>query len=213
MRTDGMDALRVALRAFGDEIITTAHLGDILGLKTESERQVLRRRLGQLIKTGEAEKVAYGQFRYFSDRAPSRHGESFQKIWRIVRIQPPGWSKVTIASLSRVSRSVVDRYLSHLEDEGYVDRCGRNGNSVLWRTTIKGKERRETPYPPIESRDPYEQERAATAQLCQIMLTRDLNQRSTRSRIRNSLAILMQRFCTQDENQDDTQKTEGEVHV
>lgn len=210
MRTDGMDALRTALRAFGTRSVTAAQLGDALGLQTENERQIMRKRMHRLMKTGEMEKLSHGQYRYLPEKAPRRQGESYTRVWKIVRIQPPGWKKQTVSALSRISRTVVDRYVNWMETEGFVERAGNEGKTVLWRTTAKGREQRETPWPPLDIPDAYTDERAATARLCTLMLTGDLDAAYIREKIRAQLNILARRFCSQVEN---TQETQGESHV
>ena len=210
MRTNAMDTLRTTLRAFGDVVVTAAVIGDALGLATESERQILRRRMHRLMQTGEMEKVSHGQYRYLPGKAPRRQGESYIRVWRIVRIQSPGWKKQTVSALSRISRTVVDRYVNWLETEGFVERAGSEGNTALWRTTGKGREQRETPWPPLDIPDAYTNERAATARLCTLILTGDLDAAYIREKIRTQLNILTERFCSQVEN---TQETQGESHV
>ena len=206
MQTDGMDVLRRALRACGDEVVTVAKLSNMLGL-SKHEQRVARDRLNRLVKTGEVEKVAYGQFRYRMDYAPRRQGESYVRLWRLIRVQGPGWSRAKISALVRIGRTLVDNYVNYLEDKGFVERCGREGNTTLWRTTAKGREQRETPYPPLDIPDDYERERSATARLCQLMLTCNPDLPSTRMRIMKQLEILLQSFSGQYEN------TEGESHV
>ena len=51
MQTDGMNVLRRALRACGDEIVTVAKLSAMLGL-SKHEQRVARNRLSRLVKTG-----------------------------------------------------------------------------------------------------------------------------------------------------------------
>lgn len=206
MQTDGMNVLRRALRACGDEIVTVAKLSAMLGL-SKHEQRVARNRLSRLVKTGEVEKVAYGQFRYRSDHAPRRQGESYVRLWRLIRVQNPGWSRAKISALIRVGRTLVDNYVNYLEDEGFVERCGREGNTTLWRTTVEGRKHRETPYPPLDIPDDYERERSATARLCQLMLTCNPHLPSTRIRIMKQLEILQQSFSGQ------CKKEEGESHV
>lgn len=202
---EGMDQLRAALKALGDTVVTVPVLGEMLGLQTESERQIARRRLREMIARGEVEKVGLGQFRYLPDKEPLRRGNGYIRMWKLIRVQPPGWQKTLIVSLSRMDRTTVDKYVRWLEDEGFVERSGRNGNTILWRTTAKGREQRETPWPLVDIPDPYAEERAATAALCTLLLTADPDQTSTCVKIRRHLAIMTARFCTQLENEPETQ--------
>lgn len=208
MRTEGMDQVRAAVKVFssdGKTVVTAVQLSEFLNLETESQKNILRKRLHMLMNRGEVEKVAYGQFRYVPGKELRRNGESYMRVWRIIRVQNPGWTIQTIAALARVSRTVVERYGKWLEDEGFVERAGRNGNSILWRTTAKGREQRETPWPLVDLPDPYAPERTATAALCTLLLTADPDQASTRVKIRKHLATLTTRFCTQLENEPETQ--------
>ncbi|MEG2173741.1 MAG: hypothetical protein RRY29_10870, partial [Desulfovibrionaceae bacterium] len=170
MRTDGMDTLRTALKAFGsNDVVSGLQLAAALGLETESQKQVMRRRLHGLVQQGEAERVGHGQYRYKAGAEPRKQGESYGRMWRIIRTEPSGWTIARIAMLARIERTMVDRYTRWLLDEGFVEKCGRNGNTILWRTTAKGREQRDTPWPPVDLPDPYAAERQATASLCQIL--------------------------------------------
>ncbi|HEU6436000.1 MAG TPA: hypothetical protein VE028_00935 [Nitratidesulfovibrio sp.] len=197
MRTEAMDALRAALRTFcptPDNVVDVPQLAEALGLTTESQRQLLRRRLHTLMARGEVEKADRGLFRFVPGKEPSRNGESYERMWRAIRIQPRGWQLVDIAQIARVERSTVGRYVRWLEDEGHVVRSGQQLNATIWRTTEKARERRETPWPPIDLPTPYEAERRATAQLCRILLLEDPDTTRTRRRIQEQLAVLVARF-------------------
>lgn len=90
MRSDAMDALRAALRAFcptGKETVTVPQLAEALGLTTESQKQLLRRRLLILATRGETEKVGRGVWLFIPGKEPSRRGESYVRMWRAIRIQ------------------------------------------------------------------------------------------------------------------------------
>lgn len=79
MRSDAMDALRAALRAFcptGKETVTVPQLAEALGLTTESQKQLLRRRLLILATRGETEKVGRGVWLFIPGKEPSRRGKA-----------------------------------------------------------------------------------------------------------------------------------------
>lgn len=202
MRTDGMDTLRTALKAFGTkDVATSIQLATALGLETESQKNVMRRRLQSLVQQGEAERVAYGQYRYKVGAEPRKQGEGYNRMWRIIRTENAGWAMARIAMLARIDRTMVNRYCTWLLSEGLVEKCGRQGNTALWRTTAKGREQRETPWPPKDLPDPYAAERQATARLCQILLTKNPDAAHVRADIGKQLAVLCKRFpITQDEN-------------
>lgn len=212
MRTAGMEEVRNALKAFSanGNATSVAQMRDALGAETESQRQMVRRRIQELIERGEAERVGQGHFRYIAGREPRRHGESYIRTWRIIRIQPPGWTKSSIASIARVGGTVAQRYVNFLEEEGFVERCGRERGTILWRTTAKGQAQRETPWPPTDILDVYARERAAMASLCTLMLTADLDKTYVREKLRGHLAILNEKFFTQVEN---PTEYKGEFHV
>lgn len=204
MRTNAMDTLRTALKAFGTkDIVSGLQLAAALGLETESQKQVMRRRLHELVQRGEAERTAHGQYRYKTGAEPRKQGESYGRMWRIIRTESSGWSIARIAMLARIERTMVDRYTRWLLDESFVEKCGRDGNTILWRTTAKGREQREIPWPPKDLPDPYAAERQATARLCQILLTKNPDAAHVRADIGKQLAVLCKRFTiTQDENKE-----------
>lgn len=204
MRTSGMDELRTALKAFGSKyVITAVELASALGLETESQKQVMRRRLHELVQRGEAERIAHGQYRYKPGAEPRRQGESYGRMWRIIRTELSGWTIARVGMLARIERGMVDRYTRWLLEEGFVEKCGRDGNTMLWRTTSKGREQREIPWPPVDLPDPYAAERQAVARLCQILLTKNPDSAHVRADIGKQLAVLCKRFSTtQNENKE-----------
>ena len=214
MRTEGMDQVRAALKALsnnGENTVTAVMLAQSMGFETESQKQVMRRRVHTLIDRGEAEKAGYGEFRYIPGHEPSRRGESFIRIWKAIRIQTPGWRKQAIAALTRFDRTTIDKYVKWLEDEGFVERHGRTGNTTLWRTTAKGFAQRDTPWPPAGVTSPYEAENAAMGRLCTLMFTANLDQSQTRVKINKCLAVLTARFGSQDETADATDDATDDV--
>lgn len=206
MRTSGMDELRTALKAFGPKhVITAVQLAAVLDLETESQKQVMRRRLHELVQRGEAERIAHGQYRYKPGTELRRQGESYGRMWRIIRTESAGWTIARVAMLSRIERTMTDRYTKWLLEEGFIEKCGRDGNTILWRTTAKGREQRETPWPPCDLPDPYAAERQAVARLCQILLTKNPNATHVRADISKQLAVLCKRFSTtHDANKENT---------
>lgn len=212
MRSAGMEEVRNVIKAFSENgnTVTLAQVQKIAGVETPEDCRMVRRRIQKLIERGEVERDGQYVFRYVPGREPRRYGKSYIRAWRIIRIQPPGWSKPAVASLARVSGTIVQRYVKFLEDEGYVAKIGRDGGTTLWRTTQKGQAERETPWPPLENPDAYARERAATAALCTLMLTSDLDKEYAREKIRKHLSVLNQKFCTQVEN---NLENKGEFHV
>lgn len=211
MRSARMEEIRNALKAFSEaDAISLGQVQKLVGAETKEECRMVRRRIQELIERGEVERDGQCALRYIPGREPRRYGKSYVRAWKIIRIQPPGWSKSTIVSIARVSGTVVQRYVKFLEEEGYVAKIGRDGGTTLWRTTQKGQAEREIPWPPLETQDAYAQERTATAALCTLMLTSDLDKEYAREKIRKHLAVLNQKFCSQVEN---NSESEGESHV
>lgn len=70
MRTAGMEEVRNALKAFSanGNTTTVAQMRDALGAETESQRQMVRRLIQELIERGEVERVGQGHFRYIPGR-------------------------------------------------------------------------------------------------------------------------------------------------
>lgn len=197
MSNDATDTLRAALRSFcpkGSEVVTAPQLAAVLGLTTESQKQVLRRRLREMVRRGELRKAGWGAFARVADWKPVRRGDGCTRMWRAIRVQDAGWTRQDIALIARVDATAVGRYLRWLEGEGLITTCGRKGNTTLWRVTGQGREHRQTPYPPVEVSDRYEAERRATAQLCRILLLEDPDVPATRRKIQQQLAVLVARF-------------------
>lgn len=210
--SEGMDQLRTTLKSLGDVVVTAPLLGEVLGLTTESERQVIRRRLREMIQRGEVEKVGTGQFRFIEGKERPHKGNGYSRMWRVIRAQTPGWRKANISAITRLDRTSVDRYVTFLEDEGLVARSGRDGNTILWRTTSKARDQRQTPWPKADCTIPYSEEKSAAGTLCMVMLRENPDQPSTRNKIRRCLAILTAKFGTQLENIKNEQP-QGETYV
>ena len=202
MRSAKMEEIRNVIRTFSEngKTVTLAQVQKIVGAETPEDCRMVRRRIQELIERGEVERDGQYVFRYVPGHEPRRYGKSYIRAWKIIRIQPPGWSKSTVISLARASSTIVQRYVKFLEGEGYIAKIGRDGGTTLWRTTQKGQAERETPWPPLERSDSYVRERAATAALCTLMLTSDLDKEHAREKIQKHLSTLNQKFCTQVEN-------------
>ncbi len=201
MPNDAMDTLRATLRAFcptGKETVTVPQLAEALGLTTESQKQLLRRRLSEMAHRGEAHRVGRGEFVRVANWKPVQRGDGYTRMWRAIRVQDAGWKRQDIALIANMDATAVGRYLRWLKAEGLIAACGRRGNTTLWRMTAKGRDYRNAPCPPPQFKIPvcYEAERKATAQLCRILLREDPENPRTRKKIQEQLAVLTARFCT-----------------
>ena len=109
MRSAGMEEVRNVIKAFSENgnTVTLAQVQKIAGVETPEDCRMVRRRIQKLIERGEVERDGQYVFRYVPGREPRRYGKSYIRAWRIIRIQPPGWSKPAVASLARVSGTIV----------------------------------------------------------------------------------------------------------
>lgn len=200
MRTEAMDKLRLLLRNFGEagkQGVDVPALASALGLENESQRQVLRRRLADLVRRGEVKKLARGLYQYQLGKEPHKHGESYIKMWRAVRVQKGGFCVADVVALCRLDNSYVSRYLRFLEDAGFITRQAKKGNAVLYSGTELLREQHKTPYPPRDIEDAFRAERVACATLHRLMLE-DLNVPRIKEKVWGQLEILNRRF-SQDE--------------
>lgn len=133
-----VDMVRSALQGFcsGGEKVSTRQLIAALGLECEAEKARLRKRLNDMVHHGEVKRVEAGVFEYNFSHRP-RNPQSFSKIWRFVRHAKPGWSFSTAALMTHLSYTQVSRYCAWLEDEDYICRSGRDGQTILYQATRK----------------------------------------------------------------------------
>lgn len=177
MRSLEMDHVRGVVRGLsraGKEEVTNALVAEALGLQTEPEKARMRRRLNEMVRRNELIRLAPGRYQYDPKACPDRRtGESYQRIWRAVRSAKPGFSAQDLSQVSRVGYTQVRRYLSWLQEEGFVARFGANGNTLLYRGTALARDQRETPFPPRPIKDPFETERSAACRLVRLFMDRD----------------------------------------
>lgn len=206
--TDEMDAVRRVIQGLtvnGRDPLTNRLLFEALGLEREQDKARTRSRVNDLVKRGELSRVEDGKFMY-NPKARFRSGEMFQRVWRAIRSAKPGFSWPNIAQVSRVSYTTVRRYGQWLVEEGYLERHGRNGATLLYRGTAACRDTVETPYPPLDPRDPFEAERNAACRLIRLFMERDPYQPSTRKKIIEAATAILDRFTKEepDHGPDDT---------
>lgn len=209
-----IDMVRSALQSFchDGEKVSTKQLVGILGLECEPEKARLRKRLTDMVHHGELKRVEEGVFEYNFAHRP-RNPQSFSKIWRFVRHAKPGWSVHAAAMMTHLSYSQVGRYCNWLEEEGYICRDGRDGQTTLYRATRKADAHPETPYPPLRETDPFAKEKAAAARIAQLLLCHDPYSKKVATGVLEACQTLLSRFeksFTQNEN---GQNTQGDSHV
>jgi predicted transcriptional regulator len=202
MKTVGMDQLRTVVEGLsegGKKDVSNAMLYESLGLEEADEKARLRRRVNDMVKRSELVRIRPGWFSYNPKAKPQRNSEFYIRIWRLVRAKGPGWTKQDMAVSTRASYTMASRYINWLEEEGFVARHGRKGNTAKYRTTSKAREELQTPYPPIAPSDPFAQERSACCRLVRLMMERDPYQTGVRKKILNELAVMNDRFQPKEE--------------
>lgn len=194
-QTITMDMVREAMRSHckAGVTITNGELYRLLGLKNEKEKDRLRTRLNGMVNQGEVSRVGPGKYEYnFKFRL--RKNTTFPVIYRFIRMQKEAWSIPDVCRITRISYTQVARYCGWCEDEGYIVRYGKDGTTVLYRTTEKAELTPETPFPDMTDRNPFERENAAAAELARLMLCHNPYQPTTARKIVAACEILRARF-------------------
>lgn len=200
------EMVRRAVRALGDggQEVSYRQVYEALGISGEGGQAVVRSRISDMLRHGEMTRVRVGVFTYNVGHRP-REGKTYPVMWRFVRAAKPGWTVSECAMLTRISYTQALRYIAWLEDEGYVDRAGRDAKqAVLYRATARAATTPETPYPPHKESDPFQKERAAAAMITRLMLCADPHAPGTARGIRDACGTLLARFgknATQNENE------------
>ncbi|MGE9917865.1 hypothetical protein [uncultured Desulfovibrio sp.] len=203
------ESIRYALRNFGKggEEISHAMLFEAFGLTEEGDKARLRNRINDMARMGEVVKVRPGVYTYNFGYRP-RENRSLPAIWRFVRKAKPGWCLKECALMVRVDYTRVLRYAAWLEEQGYIQRIGRNGkNAVTYRGTSKADMTPETPYPPYKETDPFQKERAAAATIARLLLCADPYAKKTAQSITEACKVLLARF---DKNRTENENEETE---
>ncbi|MCB2186981.1 MAG: hypothetical protein KQJ78_11225 [Deltaproteobacteria bacterium] len=213
MSTPETDRLRRALVGLCPDAKTTvshAQLYLAMGAVEEPQKARIRTRCQDLVRRGELERLRPGVYRYNPEGMPVKQGESYQRVWRAIRAQRPGWTYQDLAQVTRVCYTVVRRYCGWLEDQGYIAPHGREGNTRLWRTTSKARNRQTTPFPPAKT-DPFEAERGAACRLVRLMMVADPSRPHIRAKILINCQQLTSRFSRPEkgENDDDLRKDQA----
>ena len=190
------ETIRYALRNFGKggEEISHAMLFEAFGLTEEGDKARLRNRINDMARMGEVVKVRPGVYTYNFGYRP-RENRSLPAILRFVHKAKPGWCLKECALMVRVDYTRVLRYAAWLEEQGYIQRIGRNGkNAITYRGTSKADMTPETPYPPYKETDPFQKERTAAATITRLMLCTDPRSPRTAAAIMEACNVLQARF-------------------
>lgn len=144
----GKGAVRAALQALGEggKEISYRLVFEALGLENDAEQAVARSRISDMTRYGEVKRTRTGCFIYDFKRRP-HGGKSYETLWRFVRKAKPGWSISECSMMTSISYTQAMRYCNWLEEEGFVERTGRDSRkATTWRATIKADKTPETPY-------------------------------------------------------------------
>lgn len=196
--------VRVAVRSLcaGGQRTSNAMLYAFLDLQNEKEKDRLRTRVGDMVKAGELVKVSPGLYEYnFKYRL--RDKTPYTRLWRCAREANPGWSFAWASLMVCTPLAIVERYYFWLEKEGYIERCGKDAQTFLYRATGKADRSPEPPYPPHTDNNPFEQECEAAAMVARAMFTCDPYRAKVASDIVAACKVLMARFdksFTENEN-------------
>lgn len=202
------DNLRIALRILGAEgkEIIVSQLYEPLNLQGPDEKRDLREILRKMLRYGEVKRVADGVYQY-NDGYQPRERTPLARIWNFVRKERPGWRLSKVGLMTGVGMSVVREYCKWLEEKGYIEVIGRDGQARLFRGTDKADRKPETPHPPIRLPCPFDQEKKAALRITSLMLRGYLEKPKTAVDIVAAAKILLARFeplaaklVTQNEN-------------
>lgn len=195
-KTIATEEVRKIIRSLGDggKEVSYQLIYETMCLENEAEKDVVRARVGDMVKHGELIRTERGAFTYNFKR-PCRKSAGYEAIWRFVRAAKPDWSIEDCSLMTRISYTHALRYINWLEDEGYVTRMGRNSkNAITYANTGKARQSPETPYPAIRETDPFAKERVAVAIITRQMLCSNPYSPKTARLICDACHTLLARF-------------------
>lgn len=190
------EELRRVIRSLGEggKEISYQLIYESMGLENEAEKDVVRSKVTTMVKHGEIERTERGAFKYNFKRS-YRKNCGYDTLWRFVRAAKPNWSVEECSLLTRISYPHASRYVSWLEEEGYVCRVGRNSkHAITYANTTRARQSPETPYPPIRETDPFAKERIAAATITRLMLCSNPYSAKTARLITDACHTLLARF-------------------
>lgn len=187
------EAIQVLCSNPGDQF-SYGVLFELFGLETAADKAVLRSKMRDMRRRGEIQRVRPGVFTYHPEAVERREAVGYQRVWRAMRSARPGWTMADMAQVTRMSYSMVRKYGNCLHAEGFIAPNGRQVNTRLWRITAKGREHRETPYPPRAIKDPYANERSAACRLVRLLMDQDPGRPGVREKIVKETRAIQARF-------------------
>ena len=174
--------------------VSYADIFHVLGISDPADKDRTRKTMRDFIKRGELKRVRDGVFTYHPKAVKRRQAYGYQQMWRAIRAEQPGWTTADIEQVTSVSRNHVQKYCRWLHSEGYITHHGRDGNTQPWRVTTKGRDHRDTPYPPSAIKDPYQAEKNAACRLVRCLMSRDPGKPTNQKKIVKECIIILARF-------------------
>ena len=169
-------------------------LYEVFGVESAKDRARFRRKLRDMVRRGELVRVGPGLYRYNPNALDQEAAEGYQRIWRAIRAQRPGWTVHDLAQVTRLSYSHALAYCKWLDREGYITRHGVRGTANLWRATAKAKEQQTAPIPIRTPTDPFNVERNAACRLVRCLMVADPYQVGPRQQIISEAQTILRRF-------------------
>jgi hypothetical protein len=189
--------IRLAIQALcakrGDRV-SYAQIFRVFNLTDPDDKDRTRRKIGDFLKRGELQRVEKGVFTYHPEAIKPHQAQGLQRLWRAIRAEQPGWTTADLAQVSGMSRNHCQKYCRWLASEGFITPHGRDGNTKQWRVTTKGRDHRETPYPPRAVKDPFQAEKNAACRLVRCLMARDPGKPVTRKKIITECTTILARF-------------------
>ena len=133
-------ALATTLSDNGKKPISTLMLCAALSADDVETKARVRKSVSEMVKRGEFVRIRDGEFNYIPQKAAAigAYGESYRRMWRIIRTEKAGWTVQTIASTTRLHSATVSHYCQYLEREEYIARCGKQGKGTILDPFIGG---------------------------------------------------------------------------
>lgn len=193
------ELVRVVFRSFGQGglQISNTQIYEALEAESEYEKNCIRTRIKDMLKTGELIKIACSLYTYnFKHKVrDASTARGYSKIWRFVRLQKGDWTIKDCTMLTGQNNTHVTRYINWLASEEYIEIIGKGENQArLYRATKKAKQTPETPVAPHTDKDPFEKERVAGAKIVRLLLCNDLYSKATATDIAEACEVLLGRF-------------------
>lgn len=187
--------LRIILRVLGADgkNIVVSQLYEPLGLHEPNDRRDLREMLRNMLRYGEVKRISEGVYQYIEGYQP-RERTALARVWSFVRKERPGWRLSQVGIMTGVGMGVVREYCKWLEEQGYIEVMGRDGQTRLFRGTDKADKKPETPNPPIRLPCPFDQEKKAALRVTSLMLRGNLYNPKTAAEIMVAAKVLLTRF-------------------